>query len=214
MGFVVLEKVDFEQLRSQWRSEAGSADEVELPRPNIPLTYQEMLARRKGVEGRLWPGDPNSLGLIPADGFVSASQLPVLEKYLSKLSSRHSLEVLWCQWGPLFKGPCRAPVGCRFVGFDVVLFPCEDDGYSSILNEAVYGQHPDLVGFVDHVNYHLLFDDPDVAHRYVSVRSGLTGKRDRRLEHVGEGDYFEAVAVYLCPELARTIGSAVGGSYR
>jgi hypothetical protein len=125
---------------------------------------QAMMAYR-GFDGIAWPGD-TLRDLEIDDGLSPLTELAKIREYYDK--AEESMDLVY------LSGAVSAAVpGFFFAGFDVGYFESEYSHYSVILNEIIFGTHPELIRFGTRLNDSLLAPTEQMCAEVIQQRSAL-----------------------------------------
>jgi hypothetical protein len=126
---------------------------------------QAMMAYR-GFDGIAWPGD-TLRDLDIDDGLSPLTELTKIRKYYDKAADG-SMDLVY------LSGAVSAAVpGFFFAGFDVGYFESEYSHYSVILNEIIFGAHPELIRFGARLNESLLAPSEQLCREVIQQRGAL-----------------------------------------
>lgn len=137
--------------------------------PVIGLNQNEVISRYRGIEGDLWPDESSAqfsatdTGLAP---IAAASEILRFAARLCELSPDKQYDVILVD--PSLSANNSAPIGyeCGYLEGDQNVF-------SAILNDIIYGRFPALINFRTALNEHLLFNSLDAAKSFLQCRDEL-----------------------------------------
>jgi hypothetical protein len=162
----------------------------------VGLSGNEVLSRFGGLEGVCWPLD-DGLPTVPTiRGFLGHEHRSLAMECLTRRTPQQEWELLWCSYGEAARGPFRPPDGFDFVGFDVVMLPCEVDVSSIILSDVIFGARPTLRAFGSSLNRSLLAPGFRTAEEILATRLRLIEEDPTGLEELDEDQFVAVVQVH------------------
>ena len=131
-----------------------------------------MLSAYRGIEGVPWPNRLPQLTLV--EGLVPVEQLSTVLMYLRQKSLTAECELLYIE--RVESVGVRTPASFVEIGFDVGVYTCEDNCYSAVFHELLFGKYDELAEFAPGLNEHLLFSTEHAAERFRAKREDLLAK--------------------------------------
>ncbi|HXL81082.1 MAG TPA: hypothetical protein VN951_09420 [Pyrinomonadaceae bacterium] len=188
-GFLVVRRID-------WVTELPFAENVQRQSIRSPvggLTHEDVRDRYRGFDGWPWP-DSEDFALPPlTNGLASTRVLPVLEQYYEKESKRHSCDLIFLDYTEGIRALVELPSKFKFLGYDYGYYACEDNIFSSLLHEVIFGIYADITRFAESLNDNLLLPNIETAKDLDRKRAELLEK-NADLERNGE--VLTPIAIY------------------
>jgi hypothetical protein len=138
--------------------------------PRIGGDVAEVFRAYRGFEGVPWPEVPAGVALVR--GLADLEQLSPLVDFVNSRLPADQHDLLYCE--KIADASSRnTPAGFVDIGFDVGVYESENDSYSAILHELVFGKYDALVAFGPALNSSLLFASRLRAEEFRQRRSDL-----------------------------------------
>jgi len=185
--------------RINWFSNPPTGQPVATRVPAVGWSHEDILKHYRGIEGEAWPDgeDVKHLGL--ERGLASLDRFDLVIKYYSKVRDKYLCDLVHCH--EALTGEVQflnIPSGFNFCGFDYGYYVSEDNHYSSLYNEIIYGRHQGLRAYAKHLNDSLLFPTIEMVNRVDLTRKALI-KDGADLETSEGGEVFTAIAIHAPP---------------
>ncbi len=157
------------------RFEVGKLDPVSSGvmnrTPVIPSNASEVLASYRGFEGVPWPHAPSTIPLF--ERLAPLEQLGSVRRYVADLSGSIRCELMYCCRMSSEASCGSVPAGFVQLGFDVGIYEGEDNSFSAVFHELLFGKHDELARFADRLNDVLLFQSFTDAREFLDRRTKL-----------------------------------------
>lgn len=161
--------------------------------PNLALSHEGVLARYRGLDGWPWPGDSH-LAMPPlANGLAVTTPFTALEEYYEETSKLYPCDLMYLDFAHGVKTPVGLPPNFRFLGYDYGYYQWEDNLFSSLFHEVIYGVYDEMIAFAKLLNDNLLLPSVDIAQELHCVRTQLL-EIGAHLERNGE--VLSPIAIY------------------
>ena len=142
-------------------------------KPAVDTSTEEAIRRYRGFDGLAWP-DQEDGALRLEEGLAAIKDWPIVNRYIQNLPNASEWDVILLSR----LGPTREsvrPADWSHAGFDVGYFQSQWSHFSVILNEVVFGIHPELRLFASRLNEHLLLSSLESASELIAERKRLAG---------------------------------------
>jgi hypothetical protein len=159
-------------------------------------SHDEILRRYRGIEGDAWPDGEDIKKIRLEDGLASCEQFDLIYEYYSKVRGRFHCDLIHC-WEAT-KGEVQSqnlPSSFNFCGFDYGYYLSEDNHYSSLFNEIIYGKYEELRSYAKLLNESLLFPSKEIINRLGQTRKSLV-KDGADLETCEGGEVLGPIAIH------------------
>jgi hypothetical protein len=161
--------------------------------PVPPLTGDSVRKLYRGFDGIVWPVAMSESklqrGLLPRARFNEAI------RYWASIKQA-DIDLLCICLAPLDHGSLDDDPRLRFRGYDYGNFVSEDNYFSSVLNEVIYGVNDEMRAFTAKLNAALLFDALGTANALGDAREALKAAR-RPLESEEPGEEFGPIGIFV-----------------
>ncbi len=182
-GIVVIDRVELMR-------QADRAGVLAKRAPAVALSSEEVFLRYRGFDGRHWPVR-DGRAFVTDSGLAAAKDWGVVSAYAAALPNCSDCEVVFLarQGGELDRSPIAE---WSLLGFDVGCLESEWSHFSVILNEVIFGVHPELRKFADSLNEHLLFSTQEASLSLIVERNRVAAE-GKDVEHI---EQMETIAVF------------------
>jgi hypothetical protein len=137
----------------------------------------EVLELYAGVDGHLWPHDPEAAGIHLERGLASLTDIDRVAQYAASLNVRTRCDVLRIDREPINSPTDEA--GWEFLGFDFGVVEGEFNVYSFLYHEVIYSRFNELGAFARRLNRHLLIDRLEVIRELRAALDDLESSGER-----------------------------------
>lgn len=160
-GWIVIERSD----RYSTRGESILAEN------HSRFSMADILHRYKGIEGIPWPDSDINIGKLVCSGMAPIERYDEVLAYYDLIRNDRRCEIIYImQYGT---APSDLPDGYTFCGYDYGYYLSEDNYYSIIFNEVIFGRYQALRDYIDTLNDNLLLPSKESVNDLESVRCRL-----------------------------------------
>jgi hypothetical protein len=161
--------------------------------PVLNLSHEEVQARYRGFDGWPWPDD-TKFALPPlTNGLAVATLLPAIEEYYKEVSKSYSCDLIYLDYTQGIRALIELPTRFKFLGYDYGYYVGEDNLFSSLFHEVIYGVYDDMTRFSELINDNLLLLNIEAAEQLHRTRTNLL-EANADLERNGE--VLTPIAIY------------------
>lgn len=188
-GFLVVRRIN-------WQTDIPIDDPIFLPdlkAPALSLSHEDVRNRYRGFDGWPWPDRPNLQMPRLIEGLASPNVLPVVEQYYEEISQSYICDLIYLDLNGSTKPEFCVPEGFVLLGYDYGYYVSEDNYFSSLIHEVIYGAYGEMNRYAQSLNNHLLLPSHDLANLLDESRNELL-KAGADLET--DGEILGAIAVY------------------
>lgn len=186
--------------RINWVTELPFIEAV-VPGKNVRppvdgLTHHDVCNRYRGFDGWPWPDSEKFALPSLTDGLASTRALPLLEQYYEKESKRHSCDLIFLDYSEGIRALVDLPSKFKFLGYDYGYYAGEDNVFSSLLHEVVFGIYPEITRFAESLNDSLLLPNIEAAKQLDRNRCELL---EKSADLESNGEVLTPIAIYGLP---------------
>lgn len=157
------------------------------------LSHEEVFKRYRGIDGEPWPEALGLRDITLEAGLASVRQYQAIETYFKRVSDEHLCDLLYLRFPRGAHETHLTPLDFAFLGFDYGFYSSEDNLYSSISNEVIYGLYGQMTSHAKLLNKNLLLPT-------LNTVAALSHTRDELLRNGADLETndgpFVAIAVY------------------
>jgi len=188
-GFLVIKRIN-------WFSNPPIGEPVPNRVPAVADSHEGILTRYRGIEGEAWPVCKDLKEIRLQGGLATPDQFDTVSQCYNRIRYKYQTDFIYCceirTDHPL---SLRLPPDFLFCGFDYGYWVSEDNHYSSLFNEVIYGKYAELRAHAQSLNDSLLFPTMDVVSRVDLTRKSLL-KEHADLERSEDGEVFVPIAIH------------------
>jgi hypothetical protein len=139
--------------------------------PSLKLDALQVLLAYRGLDGHPWPQEVIESEVV--DGFASLDRLDSLLAQLRDLGSGERYDLLYCMCADSSPSYESAPAQFQPLGLDFGFYRGDDETYSILFHEIIFGRQPDMRTLAERLNEHLLLPDTEAVKGVELVRQKL-----------------------------------------
>lgn len=188
-GFLVVK-------RTNWFSSLPTGQPVPDRFPAIASSHDDILKSYRGIEGEVWSDGEDLKELYLRRGLAMSDHFDIVSAYYTRVCSKYQSDFIHCCEMHLDDElPTHLPPSFLFRGFDYGYYDSEDNHYSSLFNEIIYGKYPELRAYAKTLNSSLLFPTMEIVRRVDLTRKDLITK-NADLETAEAEEAFAPIAIH------------------
>ena len=130
-----------------------------------------LLASYRGFEGIPWPKTPATLTTV--EGFASIEQIGEIRPYVDNLRKIARCDLLYCCRLTGLMSCDAPPSGFIRLGFDAGSYYGDDNCFSAVFQDILFGKFEELTQFDRQLNDNLLFSSLTEANEFLRRRAIL-----------------------------------------
>ena len=139
-------------------------------KPSIPMAHIEICEAYQGFDKEAWPG-LNLQKTNLEEGLASLEQFNNVIEYYKNLSGSSLIYLNFSKLSSQI--PKLVQDKFNFLGYDYGYFLSEDNYFSVILNEIIFGNYKEMTAYAKFLNKNLLFSDLKITDDLSETRSNL-----------------------------------------
>lgn len=162
-------------------------------KPSIDMSDEEVFEHYKGIDGEAWPETSALRDITLQAGLAPLHEYEAVKAYLRSVSAKYKCDLLYLEF------PCGAddvppiPLDFKFLGYDYGFYQSEDNLFSSIFHEVIYGRYGEMKSHASFLNNNLLLPTLETISSLTFARDNLL-KTGADLETDDEA--FMSIAIY------------------